>query len=419
MRPNVKLFGILFVLGGCEPHRAASPALCVELAGRCGGADPQGWQRWCESDCVPETARRSPCRANAHCLLCDAPRSDGRVAYFALPEGVEYLWTSATDRPEATRRDRLRAPSGTAFDDRGALEAWRIHEPYDVALGEPRGFCEPGPNQFVRDNVVTRDDRTILAAERLPEGLLDLECQPLDCASGPYAECGAARMSACSYGDDPENRGIGSASQIDRAPDGELATYGFGRYRAVMRPSSQSVGPQPGFVYAFYLQGNEYCRDGAPNVETNTAEIDVEISSGFGSVESGRFCDEDEMCVQFVNWASSGQGVPAAHAIARVVASGFHLRDPAIAREPRAWGFDWSEDEIRFTYDADPNDCDEPSGACAPAQASIAMCRHTRFVPRRPSPLHFQVWGAHWAGRPPPGTRAEMTVERVWHAPFE
>ena len=180
---------------------------------------------------------------------------------------------------------------------------------------------------------------------------------------------------------------------------------------------TDAVGPSPGFNYAFFLQSNAYCVAGRANPESNTGEIDIEISSGTGSIfEAGPYCTERDMCFQLVNWVSSSQGLANA-APERRETSGFRFREPALAGNLHTWGFDWAPDDVRFTYDSDPSDCDEHAGSCAPDRASVAICRHTSFVPRRPAELHLQLWNAFWAGLAPGGRVANMRVAHVWHEP--
>lgn len=415
----------LLVLAGCAP---VDESFCAAMARRCGGAHAESWQAWCESPCVPEHARSVSCDANAQCLLCDAPRDDGQTTYFGLPgDEIEYMWTQLDALDEPVHPPTEPAPTGSSFHDGpGDFVAsghhygvWEPIEPYEgVVLGEPAGFCEPGPNQFVRANVASEEEGLVLRAERMPPELFDTYCDYPNCPWGPYRDCGGPPLGLCPYGDAPETSGVGSASQADRTmgTSSEQPTYGYGHYRAVLRAGEEGTGPQPGFVYAFFTQSNQYCEGAAPNLETNTSEIDLEISSGPGRAEALPFCDESEMCFQVSTWVSSTQGIGnGERGRQRHEVSGFRFHDRATADSFRTYGWDWRPDEVRFTYDADPDDCDERSGACAPAQASVAICRHDRFVPRRPSPMHVQLWNARWAGRSAPGTRAALTVHDVWH----
>ncbi len=430
MMPRYALFlALAFTcpsLAACETPQPET--LCERMARQCGGADPESWLFWCTSGCVPEHARTVPCEANDQCLLCDAPAEDDRTIYFGLPSEIEYLWTQLDPVGEPTHPAVEPAPTGGAFHDGpdswSVVDthhgAWLPIEPYDVVLGSPGGFCEPGPNQFVRRNVTSVDDAIVLHAERMPEEFFDMFCDYPNCPWGPYADCGGS-LGMCQYGDAPEAAGVGSGSQADRT-DGSstLLSYGFGRYRTVMRAGDDATPPSPGFVYALFSQDNAYCVDGAPNLETNTSEVDIELSSGPGRAETEVFCDETEMCFQVSTWVSSTQGIGnGTRGVQRHEVSGFRFRSAETAGRYRTYGWDWRSDEVRFTYDADPDDCDERTGGCAPEDASVAICRHTRFVPRRPSPLHLQLWNARWAGRADPGARAALSVRDVWHEPAE
>ncbi len=357
-------------------------------------------------------------------MLCDAPRTDGQTIHFGLPSDLEYLWTYTMGDERVDPRPPV-PPTGGAFDDTtwvlegGAVGAWAPLQPYDVTPLSGEGYCEPGPNQFLSSNVRAETDRVILSAVRTRDAVY---CDYPDCHVGPYTECGAPSATECPYGDAPEVRGVGTAAQLDRAPgpSGEFATYGYGHYRSIHAAGSASTPPAPGVVYAFFVQSNAYCVDGAPNPLSNTEEIDIEISSGTGSIfGAGAFCNEGDMCFQLVNWVSSEQGIPPATGSERRETSAFRFRDPGRAREPHTWGFDWSAEEIRFTYDADPHDCDEAAGACPIDRGSLVMCHHGRYIPHRPSAMHLQLWNARWAGDAPEGTRAEMSIERVWHAPAD
>ncbi len=423
MRTLPLTLGLSVALLGC-PNPTSTGSLCASMASRCGGEDSAAWETWCESECVPEFASHTACAANDVCLLCDEADATGRVTHFGLPgNDLEYLWTVADDEVEPTYPADLPTPTGGAFDDRSdswqrdadTVGAWSLLEPYAVEFGEPTGFCEPGPNQYLSSNITAFPDSVQLAAQRLGPADVAQTCSYDRCPAGPYPACGSSFETECPYGDASEDGGMGSAAQLDRGPAGALATYGFGRYRVEERPSG-SVDSQSGFVYAFFTQGNLYCEGASANTSTNTGEIDVEISRGYGRVLGREFCDENELCVQLVNWASSTQGIPEGRD--RHEVSAFRFRDLEVGRSPRTFGFDWSSEDIRFVYDPTPSDCDERAGDCSTVDAPVAICRHTRFVPQRPSELHVQLWGAHWAGPGTPGTRAEMTVQRVWHEPF-
>ena len=409
---------VVLAAAGCVQRE---PNLCDELATRCGGAHPENWYAWCQSDCVPEEARTVPCAENEGCLLCgedDPVGAPARVSLYGLPgDELEYLWTLAEGASEPIHPDAEPAPTGGAFVDEFAeAGAWRAYAPELDA-----GFCEPGPNRYVETGVEAQLGHLVLHAQRLPESDPLPYCPSGRCASGPYAACDEP-VPACQYRDLPETSGIGYAGQADRWGAAGRDTYGLGRYRAVFRaegaPGALPSPPAPGFVYAFFSQSHEPCRDGAPNSETNTAEIDVEISSGEGSAAGGlTFCRSGEMCLLFSTWVSSTQGIAQA-GVTRHYVSGFRFRDAARAGVPHTYGWDWSDEDVRFVLDRDPADCDEARGACDPTRASIAMCRHTRFVPRRPSALHLQLWSAWWAGDAPRGATAAMSVDRVWHEPY-
>lgn len=408
--------GLMCALAGCPTQE-----LCAEMASRCGGSDPAGWERWCNSSCVPAYARAVPCDANASCGLCDAPSADGSMSIFGLPTELEYLWT-LTDEPLDSQFPPMEpAPTGTAFNDGpetwegNSRGEWLPYEPFPALHPLSRaGFCEPGPNRFTSDNVVATDGALVLRADRMIEAPEAPYCPGGRCQSGPYSECGEPAR-GCQYGEAPEEAGLGSGSQATR---GETRpTYGYGTYRAVLKPSGDETGPEPGFVYAFFTQDNTPCVDGVNDLESNTSEVDIEISSGPGDNERYRFCNESETCLQTTTWASSSQGIANFRGVDRHQVSGFRFRDPATARQYRTYGWNWQQDEVNFVYDPNPRDCDESAGACNPTNTSLAICRHTRFVPRRPSPIHLQLWNAWWAGETPRGTQAEMSVERVWHEP--
>lgn len=428
MRQLVLLLS-LSVLVACvqeqEPPRP--PNLCDDLRDRCGGLDAANWYAWCQSECVPEHARTVPCGANAECVLCDAPRADANTTLFALPtDELEYLWT-LTDRPrEPLHPDTEPAPTGGGFVDdlrslsgEGTVGAWRAYAPYaDPDPLTAGGFCEPGPNRFLDTNVLATAGALVLRAEHMPEQVGAPYCLGGRCGVGPYPACDAP-TSACQYREDADALGLGTGSQADRVgPGGEESTLGYGRFRAVLAASGDAVPPASGFVYAFFTQGNRACVDGAPNVETNTSELDVEISSGLGDAGGERFCVSGEMCLQVSTWVSSDQGI-ASGGVLRHQVSGFRFRTPELAGRYRTYGWDWQENDVRFVYDADPHDCDESTGTCDAQRGALAICRHTRFIPRRPAPLHLQLWNAWWAGDSPRGTEAIMSVERVWHTPSE
>lgn len=401
-------------LGCVPPASAPTGDPCTDLSARCGAA----WAEWCRSECVPEAAR-APCAANEACLLC-AEGSDGEPYYLGLPSELTYLWTydMGTDAMDGRA---VSPPTGAAFDD-GASEwpriasrsgAWRAFEPYAVEPGDPSGYCEPGPSQFLTRNVSVRDGELVLAAQRIADAAY---CDYPLCPPGPYPACGAA-PSACEYGETPETTGSGDAAQVDRVDaTGAPITYGFGRFRSIHAAGSEAGPTSPGFNYAFFAQSNAYCVDGEENTLSNTGEIDIEISSGTGSIwEAGAYCDERDMCFQLVNWVSSGQGVQ--HGVERRMTSAFRFRTPELAARFHTWGWDWSEDAVRYTYDSDPDDCDEHAGGCSRENGSIVICEHRRFVPARPGALHLQLWNARWAGDAAEGTRSEMLVRRVWHEP--
>lgn len=407
--------------------------LCTHMAARCGGANADNWEGWCRSDCVPEAARHVPCLANDACLLCDpldpdaGPPPDDVIRVFGLPASeIEYLWTQRTNTDEPVTA--ATPPTGTAFDDTAwpasadaqHFGAWRALEPVHAQIGDPSAFfCEPGPSLFTAANVRESTDGVILAAERLPASHPELACPAPFCASGPYDACDTTSPSLCPYGDAPESHGFGSASELDRvASDGTIASYGYGHYRAVLRAGGPSAGPASGTVYAFFSQSSEPCESGAPNLTSNTAEIDVELSSSTDGTSGSRgYCNQDQMCFIVSTWTSSSQGLPSGTGRERHEWSAFRYRDRARAGAFHTYGYDWSERVVRFTYDANPDDCDEAANGCAQAQASVAICEHTHYVPRRASPLHFQVWNAWWAGSAPAGTPSEMTLRRVWHQP--
>lgn len=411
---------LLLLVAGCEAQ--PSGPICIRLAERCGAGDPDGWMAWCESDCVTEHARTTPCEANDVCVLCDEPRSDGQTIHFGLPSDLEYLWTYTMGDERVDPRP-IEPPTGGAFDDTtwtldgDRVGAWAPLQPYDVEPLSGEGYCEPGPNQFLSSNVTAEGDRVVLSAVRTSDAAY---CDYPNCSVGPYTECGAVPATFCPYGDAPEMRGVGTSAQLDRAlgAGGEPATYGYGRYRSIHATGTDSTPPTPGVVYAFFAQSNAYCVGGAANPLSNTEEIDIEISSGTGSIYgAGAFCTEGDMCFQLVNWVSSEQGIPPRTGSERRETSAFRFRDPAIARDPHTWGWDWSADGIRYTYDSDPYDCDEAAGECPVERGSLVMCHHARYIPHRPSALHLQLWNARWAGDAPEGTRAEMPIERVWHVP--
>ncbi len=412
---------IALVLTGCLPA-SGDVDLCAEMADRCGAGDARSWGEWCNSECIPTFARTHRCAANDVCLLCDEPRGDGQATEFGLPNEFEFLWTMVRGTDPGPDPVPPHDPTGHPFDDQSGtwstsptgVGSWRIYQPYDVMPFEPRGFCEPGPSQFLSSNVHPGGDAVVLSAERAPDALY---CPFPSCPSGPYPDCGATIDSACEYHDTPETSGSGTSAQLDRMEGGALATYGYGHYRSIQSAGTDAAPPAAGFSYAMFVQSNEYCVDGVPNPGTNTGEIDIEISSGVGYIdEAGTFCDETQMCFELVTWTSSPQGL-AMRNMERRETTGFRFRDRATAGQRHTWGWDWAPDDVRFTYDADPSDCDEHGGACPPEHASIAICEHTHFVPNRPAPMHLQLWSARWAGVPPEGTQAEMRFERVWHQP--
>ena len=412
---------------GCQQPIPHEPDLCDALMVRCGGIDPENWYTWCESECVPENARRIPCDENDACVLCDvredAPDPSNTV-YFGLPtEELEYLWT-LTDAPrEPIHPPTEPAPTGAAFIDEPesfveteGVGEWLPYTPFPgIGPGDVGGFCEPGPNRYVASNVLPTTGAMVLRAQRMAESEMSSYCPEGRCRVGPYTACDAP-PTGCQYREEADINGLGYASQADRAGD---ETYGYGRYRAVLRASGDFAEPVPGFVYAFFTQGNLACVEGMPNIETNTSEVDVEISAGQGEAGGQPFCTSEEMCVQVSTWVSSDQGIVAGGGgTLRHQVSGFRFRDRTLPGRARTYGWDWEREDVRFVYDADPLDCDEANGECDPAHGSLAICRHLRFVPRRPAPLHFQLWNAWWAGDTSHGTEALMSVERVWHDPY-
>lgn len=431
---------LLVLLGGCSngPAPPVGTAVCTAMASRCGGAHPENWLEWCNGGCVPESARTIPCPENDECLLCAIDAADGgtggsTIEYFGLPSELEYLWTQLLPHGavESEYPPTQPQPTGTAFIDRGDgwrassdgtdVGSWQILQPIDAEIGDPMPiFCEPGPNLYLRANV-SGGDRVSMRATSLPADHSDLACPSPFCRSGPYPACGDPSTSICPYGDEAEYDGYGSASQIDRmtAPGSTAeATYGYGRYRSIFSAGGPSTGAVSGTVYAFFSQSNEPCVDGAPDTQTNTAEIDIELSgSTDGTSGALPYCDATEMCFILSTWTSSGQGLPYGVASERHQVSGFRYYDRSTSEQLRTYGYDWRETEVRFTYDSDPNDCDEALRGCAPAAASVAICEHTHFIPRRPSPVHFQLWNSWWGGFSPPGTPSEMTITSVWHHP--
>ena len=412
------LFLVPFALGliGCP-----TTDMCDQMASRCGGSDAANWARWCRGECVPEYARSVPCDANASCGLCDAPAADGSVSIFGLPPELEYLWTLTDEPAESAHPPTEPAPTGTAFVDGpetwagNRMGSWEPYEPFPALHPLSRtGFCEPGPNRYIADNLVGTEGALVLRADRMIDSPEAPYCPGGRCPSGPYAECGAPAP-GCQYGEAPEEMGLGSGAQATRGPG--RPTYGYGTYRAVLKPAGDTVAPQPGFVYAFFTQDNTPCVGGEPDLEANTSEVDIEISSGPGDNDRYRFCNTNETCLQTTTWASSSQGIPRYQGVDRHQVSGFRFRDPSAANQFRTYGWNWEQDQVDFVYDSNPRDCDESTGACGPTNGSLAICRHVRFVPRRPSPLHLQLWNAWWAGDTARGTRAEMSVERLWHEP--
>lgn len=414
---------LVLVLSACEP---ADPDLCDLLAQRCGGEHADNWRQWCQSECVPEHARTIPCALNDQCVLCDEARSDGNTVLFALPsDELEYMWTLADDPREPIHPETEPAPTGGAFLDgtepwvgEGTVGAWRAYDPFPrLHPFASEGFCEPGPNRFIADNVVGTDGALVLRAQRMPMASEAPFCPDARCLGGPYASCDMP-PTGCQYREVPDGFGLGYASQADRIDEaGSEITYGYGHYRATFKSAGDTTIPQPGFVYAFFTQGNQACVDGAPNFETNTSEVDVEVSSGGGEAGGQPFCTPGQMCLQVSTWVSSTQGIADYAGVLRHQVSGFRFRDPEVAARYRTYGWDWQPTDVRFTYDRDPYDCDEHAGECGELQGSLAICRHRRFVPRRPSPMHFQLWNAWWAGDVARGATAEMSIERVWHRP--
>lgn len=419
----------------CSPARLHPSALCAEMSLRCGGGHPENWEDWCNSDCVPDVAREVRCAANDECLLCapDDPEAglEGEtIEVFGFPsDDIEFLWTQLLPRDavESVHPATEPAPTGDAFDDRTwdasaeGVGSWRALQPVDAGLGDPDAyFCEPGPNLYLRSNV-SGGSALEMHALSLPSENAALACPAPFCASGPYAACDSVEPRLCPYGDEPELVGYGTSSQVDRmlAPgSSEEASYGYGRYRATFRAGGPTTGPVSGTVYAFFSQSNVPCADGAPNDQTNTAEIDIELSASDEASSGGLpFCDASQMCFIVSTWTSSYQGLPRGVGGERHQVSGFRFRDRETAGELRTYGYDWREHDVRFTYDVAPGDCDEAAGGCDAAHGSVAICEHTHFVPRRPSPLHFQLWNSWWGGDNAPGTPSEMTVTEVWHVP--
>jgi hypothetical protein len=417
-------FAILTLLvTGCAPYVSPVDGLspqeaefCQGLAERCGG---ERWLRWCASECVPSEARR-PCELNSECILCDEPRTDGQTELFALPNELEYLWTLTDEPGEPIHPAVEPAASGTSFIDdlrqepgEGAVGPWQAYAPFPGRHPNAReGFCEPGPNRYVSDYVVGTNGAMVMRAQRFGAIPNAPACTGGRCAVGPYVSC-AEPPTGCQYRDVPDEMGLGTSSQVDRLGGDE--TYGFGRYRTILKAAGDGAPPVPGVVYAFFTQGNLPCVDGQPNDQTNTSELDVELSSGIGTAGGRAFCKEGEMCIEVSTWVSSEQGLAyGTGGTLRHQVSAFRFSSPAQAAAYRTYGFDWRPDDVRFTYDSEPHDCDEAAGECARPAASLSMCRHLRFIPRRPAPLHFQLWNAWWAGRAEPGTLAEMSVEQVW-----
>ncbi len=396
------------------------------MASRCGGEHSENWLQWCRSECVPEYARQVPCADNSACVLCDAPQPDDHITHFGLPaEEVEFLWTQLLprDAPESIHPATEPAPTGGSFDDRvwepGArIGAWTPFQPYDASLDDVLPlFCEPGPSLYLARNLEPTGSSVVMNAVRLSEAQSVLRCPGNMCNSGPYVACDETPTTQCQYRDLPDAAGLGTASQMDRTlPTGEIATYGYGSYRAILAASSNAIEPRSGTVYAFFSQSNAPCVDGETNRETNTAEIDVEISSSSEGSSGGMpFCTEDELCFITSTWTSSTQGIGDFSGRDRHQVTGFRFRDRADAGRAHTFGYDWRERDVRFSYDPNPEDCDEASGECRVDRGSLAICEHTHFVPRRPSPLHFQLWPAWWAGENNPGEASAMTVWRVWH----
>jgi hypothetical protein len=323
-------------------------------------------------------------------------------------EGCYYLSDALCKRgrfapPPATCTTTL--ASGTSFVDKpgtwvrkgDAVGSWSIYEPIKVlknsaqacskanlnAAGAPAVFCEPGRNWFCGANVYGQGQTLLLVGERLWPAVEQLP--------GPYLPCSDSAP-ACQYRFAPQKDGTGSGSQVER---GSLL-YGFGSYRAIMRTNGN-----PGFVYAFYTQGNEPCADGVPNPDCNDSEIDVELQ---GEADGGQL-------LVFSNWQSAIQGIgclgPAdPQGFDRHAASIFRFVDKTAVLSHRTYGFDWESQQVTFFVDSTP-------GLSEPTE--VAVCRHKRYVPQRPAPLHLQTWNATFAGTPRPDTRGELTVLKVWH----
>lgn len=434
VRGSVVLFSLwALTIGGCP---ADPDDLCNRMAERCGGRHPDNWEDWCRGGCVPLEARTIPCDANDECLLCSVPAGDAgieEVTYFGFPaDEIEYLWTQILPRgaTEGTHPEVEPLPTGRAFDDRMGdfhenvdhLGHWHVLQPAETSLEDAMPvFCEPGPNLYLRSNAAG-GDALHMAALSLPPEHAGLRCPDPFCMSGPYPECGSTEPRVCQYGEEAETHGYGTASQLDRtvsATSTEIATYGYGRYRATLSAGGATTGPVSGTVYAFFSQSNLPCVDGEVNVENNTAEIDIEISSSVYAESGGMpFCTSEEMCFIVSTWTSSRQSLPPDRGTERHEVSGFRYYDRETPGELRTYGYDWRETEVRFTYDVDPTDCDDAAGDCPLGRGSVAICEHRNFVPRRPSPLHLQLWNSWWGGYAPPGTPSEMTVTHVWHEPF-
>ena len=414
-RLTLALVLVTSLLGAC-PSRTY-PRLCLELAERCGGAHRQNWLDWCGSECLPASALE-PCEENAACMLCAPDEGLEHARLFAFPaDELEFLFSTPLGEPASVGAANAPATGGS-FDDHegwmpspGTRGPWR---PYATSEGplEEAVFCEPGPNAFRADLVSIQDGALVLSAERWPAEIATRRCNDPFCESGPYAACGAP-TSACQYGDVPERVGYGTASQLTRE-----ATYGFGSYRAILRAGGtlqgRPVDAQSGMVYAFFSQSSEPCSEGVPNPVSNTAEIDVELTSANdGTAQGGPYCGPTEMCFIVSTWTSSTQGLPNGSGQDRHRVSGFRFRDRRTASQFRTYGYDWRSQDVRFTYDASPDDCDERDPSCT--RGSRVLCEHRDFIPQRPSPLLLQLWNAWWAGPADEGDVAAMTVRRVWH----
>jgi hypothetical protein len=350
-------------------------------------------------------------------MLCAEDDGSAHPRLFAFPaDEIEFLFSTPLGNELPVETPKAPA-TGTSFDETASqfgvapMGDWYPYASSDGPLSEAV-FCEPGPNAFRADRVSVENGQLVLSAERWPAEIATRRCNDPFCQSGPYVAC-EERPSACQYGDVPEPGGYGAGSQVTRD-----ATYGFGAYRAIMRgggvQAGREVDAQSGFVYAFYSQSSEPCVDGSPNPVSNTSEIDVELSSANeGSAQGGPYCGPSEMCFIVSTWTSSTQGLPFGVGQDRHRVSGFRFRDRSSAARFHTYGYNWRSQDVRFTFDVNPDDCDERDPTCT--RGSRVLCEHRDFIPQRPSPLHFQLWNAWWAGPADAGDVSAMTVRRVWH----